>query len=49
MQRKHEFIENPTINAIYIRELDTLITNINPESRNGMIFYYPEKSARAYI
>lgn len=49
MQRKYKFIENPMINAVYIKELDMLIANTNPESRDGAIFYYPKKPARVYI
>lgn len=49
MQRKYKFIENPMINAVYTKELDLLITNTNPESRSGVIFYYPTRQEREYV
>lgn len=49
MQRKYKFIENPMINAVYAKELDLLIANTNPESRSGVILYYPTRPAREYV
>lgn len=50
MQRKYRLMDNAMMRAVYIKELDMLVVNTDPESSGGVIVYVPPKrSAREYV